>query len=206
STEKVIEFVEEALERGPDVVDGLAHRVRHDQNSSVRRRALALLWERHEADPRTRKTTVAATQDWLPLLRLDAALALGAEGHPTLVELAESPTTPRGLRRTAASHLPPADADLESRFCLLLEDEDVTQQVVAAEILGQLGGPHSLRRLEPLTGRFAAPAPLRQAAREAVSRITARHAHLDAGHLSFAEPTDPAGALSPAVEEGPDGG
>lgn len=196
ATKQLIELIEAAVEQGPSIVDGLIHRIRHDLHPGVRRRAFAILWERYREDPRAEETALAAAEDRLAQLRLEAGLALGEAGQPTLLALAESPSTPRGLRRLAALNLPVGEPDLEARVYELLEARDLTQQVVAAELLGHIGGPESLRRLEPLTGRFAARAPLRAAARAAVDRIVARHSNLDAGHLSIADEAHPAGALS----------
>jgi hypothetical protein len=78
------------LVRPPDLVDRLAHNLRHDPLPAVRQTNLAVLVERHRDHPRAQEALLDALGDRSEEIRLRAALAVGERGHPTLFDIASS--------------------------------------------------------------------------------------------------------------------
>jgi HEAT repeat protein len=87
-----------------DVAERLAMNVRQDSVAGVRLRNLLTLVRDFPGEPRTVETLRAACSDASPQVRLRAAMALGAEGHAVLTELAES-LDDDGTSAQAVAHL-----------------------------------------------------------------------------------------------------
>jgi HEAT repeat protein len=87
-----------------DVAERLATNVRQDSVAGVRLRNLLALVRDFPGEPRTVETLRAACSDASPQVRLQAAMALGAEGRGALTELAAS-LEDDGTSAQAVAHL-----------------------------------------------------------------------------------------------------
>lgn len=193
--EQVLDLAEGFLEAVTDPLLALEQRVRYDPIPQVRRKALALVLTHHPSGPRQVEIARAALADRLPLLRLEAAAALGEEGYRTLLELLVHPATAWPIRLAAARKLPVGDPNLREALCQLLERPEVELRVAALDVLGRVGGSEALALVEPHTR--GSTGRVRRAANEAYARVLARNAHLEAGQLSVVSGPS-LGAVSPA--------
>jgi HEAT repeat protein len=99
-----------------DIPQRVADTVARDPLSTVRARALAALFSEYPDTALTKATARAALTDLDAEVRLNAALALGAEGDPVLVEIASAERTPDVVAARALAKLGgrmPRDLTLE---------------------------------------------------------------------------------------------
>lgn len=148
----------EALERlraPDDPIAALGRVALADPEAGVRARALTSLAAAYPAAPKAAEITRAALEDPAPEVRLEAALALGAEGKRALTGLVVDPEVRLALRRRALEAttrlLEPADAARVLGTVLGSDEVPLAlAEVAAAELARGLPGgvPILLARLE----------------------------------------------------------
>lgn len=95
------------------------------------------------------------------------------------------------------------DASCEAALLAVLDSDNDTAQELACDILGRIGTPRSISRLEVLSSRWIEYMSVKASAEVAVSLIRDRHRSEDiaAGGLSLLEPHLSGGELSAALGE-----
>jgi hypothetical protein len=201
TAEVLFDLARDFCEASADLPGALVARVEQDPVLGVRLRALQVLLQ-HGEDDRVRSTLSALLRDENPRIRLEAALALEAEGEDTLLELALGARVPARIRLAAAARVR-FEGAAHARLWAMIESEDVERAVAGLELLGRHGTPADLARLEPV-GR-ASSSRVRKAGARAREAILGRHPEVHAGSLALADAApEPAGALS-ELDGAPDG-
>jgi hypothetical protein len=201
--------VEALLVDEDDIPARLTEIVGRDPVAAVCQRALETLVERFP-DRAAEAARKAAHQRRDVALRLSGAIALGAEGHPTVRAVADDGSGRPELRIRAVRHLCAKGAisadEAEARLLGLLAraDEDGVR-IQACVALGDAGSPAAVAALRGVEAgaTVLGGGPLRAAAQEAIKAIQARVGAVAAGGLSLVtDGSDAEGALAVAGERG----
>ncbi len=140
------------LSRPDDMVARLVTNARHDPEREVRRLNLGVLADRYSDHPVVREALRETMRTSDRELRLRAALALGAEGRATLLELAEDPNTPEDIVVPAVRGL---GRDIKVEWALAFLETSLGRQRIQAALgvvwaLARLREPAALARLAEL--------------------------------------------------------
>jgi HEAT repeat protein len=160
----LLEIARRFAETG-NVAERLAGNARHDPQPGVRLRNLLILSREFPGEAGTVEVLRSACADPSPQIRLRAAMELGAEGYPVLVELAES------LENDACSAQAIVRLGRELPFervrtllAQTLRSRRIPQARACLEVLGTSGEPEALDVLEKVLaiekGELAAVAAL----------------------------------------------
>jgi hypothetical protein len=181
-----------------NVVERIADLVRSDPEMGVRERCLGYLLRAYPQHP----TVSAVIREALTMpsaaLRVRAAIALGAEGHETLLGLVGSPEldaecAAEGIR--ALGEALPEARSLE----ILQEALRLGRHPVAGAAIDALALRGTAQAVPPLRAAIESPAldsALRREAHAAIARIQSRIEGAEAGQISVADPQADAGQLS----------
>jgi HEAT repeat protein len=124
-----------------DVPERLGHNARHDPLETVRAQTLAALIRHHRDHPHTGGVLRDACADVSPEVRLRAAQALGAEGEPTLLALAQDERIDETLRARAVGGLaePVPREAVDTLLATAARGRKTGLAVACAQALGRTG-------------------------------------------------------------------
>jgi hypothetical protein len=179
----------------------LADTVRTDPVARVRLGALVALRDERPRDPRTRTALEAACGDEDSHVRLAAAIALGADGRNTLVEIASRVRGPDDVSARAVaelrSHLPVDQA--RAILAEALRTRRLETAAACVDRLGRSGSPEDVPLLRENESDPSRSDELHRACRSAIAAIHTRQPGASPGQLSLA--IEQTGQVSIAEDE-----
>jgi hypothetical protein len=179
-------------------VERIADLVRSDPEMGVRERCLGYLLRTYPQHPTVSAVIREALTMPSPALRVRAAIALGAEGHETLLGLVGSPELDAACAADGIRAL--GEALPEARGIEILEEalRRARRPVVQAAIesLGLRGTAQAVPTLRAAIESPALDSGLRREAQDAIARIQSRLEGAETGQISVADAQADAGQLS----------
>jgi hypothetical protein len=200
----VTEVLEMALDlarclvRPENVVERIAELVRTDPEMGVRERCLGYLVRAYPEHPSVSAVIREALTMPSAELRMRAAIALGAEGHETLLGLVGSADLDAECAADGIRAL--GEALSEARGLEILDDAlRLARRPVAGAAIEALRLTGTAQAVPPLRAAIESQAldsGLRREAQEAIARIQSRIEGAEAGQISVADAQADAGQLS----------
>lgn len=183
---------------GRSVPEALAHNVGTEADAQVRRRNLDLLLDDYPGHAATRGAGQQAANDPDADVRLLAAIALGPEGGPAVIEglrgaEASAESIRRAVRWLATRGRSTAVEDV---LLQLLNHSDGAVKLEAAVALGAVGTLAAVESLLAVTETLLAGADLKRAAQLSIATIQSGLKDAEAGRLTVIQPAGDEGALS----------
>jgi hypothetical protein len=181
-----------------NVVERIADLVRSDPEIGVREQCLMYLARAHRGHPAVQSVIREAFTMPIPELRVRAAIALGAEGRNTLLELVGSTDlnaecAADGIRALGEALSEPRCIEILQE-ALRLERGPVVRALV--EALGLRGTAAAVAPLRAVIEAHAFGGGLRREAAQAIARIQSRLQGAEAGQVSIPDGQADAGQLS----------
>ena len=183
---------------GRDIAQCLAENAIKDPLPSVRLRNLEALLTSQGLVPATLVVARRCLDDPSATVALRAALALGDEGLPHIEQLIGQRDVPPLMRIDALGRL---GARGEEVLLSMLDSGDVVVLRATARALERCGTLAAVEPLLPHSKGMLTDGELKQAARQAIDAIQARHGGGERGAFSIADGGDVRGGLSIAEED-----